>query len=288
MNNWHNRRLIIALTCLALGACRFSHGAPKAPTGQVAATVDGKEITVRDLNLELAGRLPADPKLQKQAQQQALQAIINRKLLAKAAEAQDLQKTPDFALQKQRANDTLLAEALQQKLASAVPTPTPEEINDYMAAHPDTYAQRKVFQIEQIQVQAQPTPELINLLKPVKTMDQALAVVNAQHFPYRRGTVPLDAITVDPRVTESIVKLPPGEVFVIPQPGQITINQVEGSSVQPFTGPQAAKFATEFLHRQRTQEAVIRQMQGVIQAGAKDVAYNVNYRPPAKPAGAGG
>ena len=283
MKEWHNKRLLIAFTCLALGACKFPHGAPKAPTGQVAATVDGKEITVRDLNTELAGRLPTDPKQQKLAQQQALQAIVNRKLLAMAAAKQGLQKTPEFALQQQRLNDTLLAETLQQKLAEAVPAPTPEEVSAYIAANPDTFAQRKIFAIDQIQIPGQITQDKVNMFRPVKTMEEAQAVATTNHLAFRRGDVTLDAVGVDPRVVASILKLPANEVFVIPENAALLINVVRGVTVQPLTGAPATKYATEFLKRQRTQEAVIRQMQGVIAAGAKVVAYNAAYQPPAKP-----
>jgi len=47
--------------------------------------------------------------------------MINRKLLAKAAIAAELDKTPDFALQKDRANEQLLAQTMQKKLLDALP-----------------------------------------------------------------------------------------------------------------------------------------------------------------------
>src|SRR5258706_9600009 len=64
---------------LVLSACGSKN---KTPTGQVVATVDGKEITAIDLRSELGNFSTADAKVRKAAEQQALNGIISRKLLA--------------------------------------------------------------------------------------------------------------------------------------------------------------------------------------------------------------
>ena len=108
---------IIPIACLAMGACKFGGGDDKkAPTGQVVATVNGEEITMRDLNLEMAGANIPDPKAMKAAQEQTLQKMIERKVLAQNAKTQGLDKSPDYALQQNRATEALLAQALQTKL----------------------------------------------------------------------------------------------------------------------------------------------------------------------------
>ena len=117
----------VSRACAALGAAAAfvglaaCHGAAQreggAPVGQVIAVVDGQEITVRNLEAELGGLAPADPKARAAAQQAALQAIVSRIILADAARAQGLDKTPEFALRKQAAIDALLAQSLASKIA---------------------------------------------------------------------------------------------------------------------------------------------------------------------------
>src|SRR5688500_6823890 len=82
---------------LTLAACDRG----KEPSGQVVATVDGQEVTIRELRAELGNLSFATPAERKAGEQAALQAIVNRKLLAKASEDQKLDKSPEFALQKQ-------------------------------------------------------------------------------------------------------------------------------------------------------------------------------------------
>ena len=75
------------IACLALVACHIPGMKDnKAPTGQVVATVDGQEVTISDLRAELANAPKAqDPKIAKAMEMGALQEIVARKILAKAA-----------------------------------------------------------------------------------------------------------------------------------------------------------------------------------------------------------
>ncbi len=280
--------LAVLTACVALGGCKMPHfGKPKAPTGQVVATVDGEEITVRDLNTELNGARTADAKQQKALQGQALQVMVNRKLLAKAAKKEGVEKTPEYAIQQKRMTETLLAESLQQKLVAAVPTPTPEEAQQYMGAHPESFAQRQVFNVDQIQARGPMTQDVIKSFEPLKTLEQVEAQLKALKVDYRRGEVAMDSLGADPRLVQAILKLPPAEVFIIPQQnGTVLFNVVRGSAVKPFQGKQASDYATQALRQQRANEAAARQMQQVIAQGASKVMFNPAYQPPApaKPA----
>lgn len=286
MKQFNYKRLLVVGACIALGACRFPGLGHKAPSGQVLATVDGQEITMRDLSAELGATVPSDPKARKAVEQQALQAIIDRKLLAKAAEKEGLEKTPEFALKKQRMTDALLAQSLQDKLVAAVPAPTKEEVEAYIAAHPDSFAQRKIFTIEQIQARGPMSQAELQSFVPLKTLDEIQAKLAADHVDYRRSVVAQDAANLDPRVVEMLVKLPANDVFGLPQNGIVEFGAVRDTKVVPFQGQAATDRAGQILRQQRTQEAVARRMQGVITAGATKISYNPAYKPAAPPASA--
>jgi EpsD family peptidyl-prolyl cis-trans isomerase len=280
-------QFLIALACLSLGACGFhGFGGHKAPTGQVVATVDGQEITLRELQAELSGVTATDPKTHKALEQQALQMIIERKLLAKAARDQGLDKTPEFALAQARATDSLLVEALETKTAATVPATTPEEAQGFVSDHPDMFAERKIFTLDSIRIARPTDPNIVKGLVPLTTLDQVVAFLNQAKIPYERSPSKLDAVGADPKLVDAIIKLPPNEVFIIPAGRLVAINQVQSVQVQPFTGDPAIQFATQFLHRQHIQETVSRQFSQMILKSAKNVSYNKAYQPvkPAAPA----
>jgi EpsD family peptidyl-prolyl cis-trans isomerase len=241
----------------------------------------------------LAGVNTPDPKIRKAAEQQALQMIVARTILADEARKQQLDKTPDFALQQQRATDTLLAQALQNKTATAVPAPTDDEAQRFITDHPDIFAQRKIFVVDTIRMARPTDPNLVKGLEPLKTLPDVDAYLTAHNIDNGRTSGNIDAVGADPRLVDQIVKLPPNEVFLYPGPnGVLLVNQIREVRVVPFQGDDATKYAIALLKKQRTQEAVARQMRQIVQADAKQVQYNEAYRPapqaaPAAPKPAG-
>ena len=281
--------LAVVLTAGALSACKIPFvggGAPKAPTGQVAATVGGQEITLRDLRAEMSGVQISDPKVMKQAEVTTLRNIVGRTVLAKAAVDQGIDKTPDFAIAKKRLLDNLLVQSLQNKIASQAPAVTREEADRFVAGHPDIFAQRKIFSVDYIRMARPSDPSIIKALEPLKTLEQVDAQLTQEKVPHQRGAGPLDSVGADPRMIDAIVKLPPGELFVIPAGNMLLVNNIKDTKIVPFTGPQATDYAQKLLTKQRIQEAVNRDFNKIMVAAAPTVKFNKDYAPPtpAKPA----
>jgi EpsD family peptidyl-prolyl cis-trans isomerase len=273
-----------------VGACHkpaFLGGKPKAPTGQVVAVVDGHEITLRDLQTELGGAAPSDPKQQKALQQRALQILVLRQLLADAAIKQGLDKTPDFAVQKQKAIDNLLAQTLEANVAKGVPAPAPEEIDRFISANTDIFAQRKIWDVDQLRFARPSDPAVIRGLQPLNTIDDIATYLTGLHIPFTRAPASLDAVGMDPRLVAAIVKMPAGNVFVVPSGEGVLVNGIKATRVVPLSDADSKTYATALLKRQHTQEAVQRQMGLVISQGLKtQVQFNPAYAPPTPPPGA--
>ena len=276
--------LVFALL-LGVSAC---HRAPKAPTGQVAATVGGHEITARQLQAELASMPRAAPAAaaQKAQQQAALNTIVQRTILADAARKQGLDKDPNFTLLRERTNDALLIQQLQTKIAAGVPPPSSEEVAQFQSTNPDVFAERKIFEVEQIRM---PRPADVNFLKalqPLKTLDQIASFLTQGHFGFQRGKTSIDALSQNPKLVSAIVALPPGEVFVISSGNEVLINLILNARVEPFTGDAAAKFALNYLRAEHGQEAVRKQLTDILASGQRDVQFAKDYQPGPKPAAA--
>jgi EpsD family peptidyl-prolyl cis-trans isomerase len=277
-----------AAACVALAGCKFPGigVGNKAPTGQVVANVDGHEVTLRELSAEMGNTAYPDPKTRKAAEQVALRNIVVRVVLADAARQQGLDKTPDFALQKDRAIDTVLAQQLEQKLIATVPAPTKEDAQNYIGSHPDIFLERKVFVVDQIRMPRVPM-DVLKALEPLKTMEEIEAVLNKDNIPHQRGEATLDAVGAEPRLIDFILKLPPNEVFVLPSNDGLLVNRIKETKVVPFTGDPATQFATKWLTRTRSQETVSRSFNQYLKAAQPKIQFNKDYAPP-KPAPAAG
>jgi peptidyl-prolyl cis-trans isomerase C len=272
----------IAALAIALASC--GGHSKREPTGQVAAVVDGQEITVRDVQFELAMLPKGDAAARKAAEKAALQSIVVRKLIARAAEQQEIDKTPEFALEKKRAEELALAKGFQDRLVKNVPAPTPDEVNQFIAANPNVFAERKIFIVDQISFRPPSEPNFPAQLQPLKTMADIEGLLNARGIPFRRGVDRIDATAFDPVVVNQIVALPPGEVFVVPVRDMFLVNVIQATQVAPLTGAAATVYARDLLQRQRINGAMSKTLQQILSQSDKLVRYNKAFAPAPRPA----
>ncbi len=278
----NKKSLVLLPLTLVLAAC----GSNSAPKGQVLATVDGEEITATDLRLELGGASAPTPDQQKALEKMALQNIVNRTLLAKAAAAEGLDKGPEFAVAERRAKQAVLIELLNAKTRKGVPAPSAEEVRTFVTNNPVMFADRRTFVVDQIVV-PQVDQQLAKALQPVTSLEQARAVLAQRKIRSSTTTGVIDALTIPPEAARQIAGLPPGEVFIIPSQGGLRINQVRSVQVNPIPDDQAQAIAREMLMRQRIEGQLRNRAETVIKAGAAKVKYNPEFAPPATPAGPG-
>lgn len=271
------------LACIAMSGCGMFGGGDKAPKGQVVATVNGQEITITELNRELGGASPANPEQRKALEQAALQSIITRTLAAQAAKEQKLDKTPQFAQQELQARDAMLVGALQRKIAATVPNPTRSDAEKFISEHPNMFAQRRVMVVDQI-ITGRFDDKLMKEFQPLNTLEEVQAVLDRENVEYQRTTTVLDTLNAPEGLSQTLLKLPPGEVFVFPRGNAVFINQIRDSRTVPFTGDRAVNFATAGLKQTRVQEALARQLETLRKAAEGKITYNDKYKPePAKP-----
>lgn len=251
---------------------------PKTPEGQVAATVNGEEVTLQELNAELnAANLPANVD-KKEAQRAMLQRVIERKLLVSAASEQGLDKTADFISAKRRIDETLVAQAYAKKQLAAVPVPTDAQINQFMADHPNVFLQREQLSLDQIRF---PMPKDVKSLKVLEgdhSMDAVAAHLTQMGIKFVRGNANLDSGQAPTPLIKLINSAPPSEPFVIPDRGVITVNLVIGR--RPIQiDPQQAKSGAVSAWRQQKFEELLTQQVASFKSAAK-ITYQDGFAPP--------
>lgn len=278
--------LAATLSALMLTACGGSGGT--APTGQVLATVNGEEITAADVAVELDGARAQDPNAQKQLQIAALQSIVNRIILAQAARDADVDSTPTAATVKRKAEQLAIIQLLERQLRSRVPAPSREEAQQFIDDNPVSFAQRRIFLVDQIIVPS-PPPALLRALEPIETMAGVQAELAKYNLPTRPTFGVIDALTIDTDAARQISELAADAVFIVPGNGDVRINRIRETQIVPLTGNDALTIATSLLQERRIQEQLGNAVQGYLRAGQSNVRYNPEYDParnrPAQPRG---
>jgi EpsD family peptidyl-prolyl cis-trans isomerase len=275
-----------ALTMLTLAAC--DRGA-KAPEGQVVATVDGQEVTVHELNAEIAGignRASGAPA--KLVESVALQRVIERKMLANEASKLKLDKNPQFLLSKQRTEENLLVQALQADIQQKVQPATREAAQKYVSDNPQVFGDRKIFTLDQIQFLRPANIDQLPL-KQAKTMAEVERVLIDANIEYRRAPQQLDSLVINPELTKEIIKIAAtanGEPFIFSdQPAGapapiIYVNNITNTVTQPFTGERAIAYAQNVLQRQDVQKRLATELKRIQDSYKPKIVYGKGYSAP--------
>lgn len=251
----------------------------EAPTGQVVATVNGKEITLLDLRHEAGSANPG-----KAAEQAALQAIIARRLLSDQATKEELDRLPGTAMMQEKAKQLVLVDALTNKIRAAAPQPSREEARQFVADHPASFGQRRIFLVDQLIILGN-SPDLIKAIEPLDTLPEIEQMLTKRNVAFRRSIGTIDALSIDPDAAEKIASLPAKAVFASPEGPVIRANAIRETVVEPVSGEEAEKVALEIVRKRRSDGIVANRINEILTQGQKAVQYNAAYRPQQKATG---
>ncbi|PZU10694.1 MAG: peptidyl-prolyl cis-trans isomerase, EpsD family [Sphingomonas sp.] len=271
---------VIAVGGLLATTAAITGCSKDAPSGQVAAVVNGKEVTLQEINAELqASNIPASAD-KKTVQRELLQRIIERKLLVDAATEKGIDKTPEYQTQKRRADELLLVQLYAKQQLTAVPVPSTIDISNFMAQHANVFGQRQQLSLDQIRFPTQPDLQKLKTLEKDHTLDAVGQTLTGMGIKFERSQVGLDTGSVPTDIMKKIDSLPQGEPFVIPQPGFITVNVILSRRPLPVDEAKAKPAAVNAWRQEKFGELLTKQIEA-LKAGAK-ISYQNGFGAPAK------
>ena len=275
-------KVFVAVASFAVAGCDSSD----APSGQVAATVDGQEITVSQVGSELAALGVPQDNANPDLANRALDAAINRKILADEARERGLDKTPEGALAIQRAQEAALVDMLRRDLQAQSPRPSDDEARQFISDNPAMFENRFVTVVEQVVV-PQLNRQLLQQMEPIDTLDGIRGLLDRNNVSYQTTLGSVDSLTVAPAVARQLADLGVGEVYILPQGNGARINAVVSRKTYPISGEQSLNLAREMVGQQRSQGQVQNVFKSVIDEKKKTVRYSDQYKAPATPTAPG-
>ncbi len=286
MRNANKAWMLLAVASLALTAC--NKGSDK-PEGQVVATVDGKEITVNEVNAEMnAIGSQANGAPRKLVEAVGLARVIERKMLAAEARTRKLDQSPQFVLAKTRNDENLLVQALQAEVAGKVPETPREQAQKYINDNPIIFGDRRILILDQIQFLQGPSFATLPL-KEAKSMQAVERMLLAANVEFRRAPQQLDTLVLDPRLSKEVVRLaagPNGEPFMFTdQPAGapapiVYVNVVSEMKVEPFIGERAIAYAQQLIQRQEIAKRLQAELTRLREAMKGKIVYAAGYDTP--------
>lgn len=255
----------------------------KKPEGQAVAVVNNEEITASDLNAELASQKLSPTTATKEARNEALQRLINRRLLEEQAKSDGLDKSPEFLNQQRRMTENLLIEMFVSRHVSTSTVPTPAQINEYEASHPGIFAKREIWTLQQIIYPLQKNAALNAKITASNSLDEVAQVLTAAGVQFTKATRQIDSAIFPPAIYAQVMALKPGEPFIVPGPDKAAASAIVARQPAPLPEDKARQIALAGLRRDQVNKFVNDRVQS-LKAAAK-IQYQPGFGPPAKTPG---
>lgn len=261
---------VIAALCI-LTACQ------KEATGQVAAVVNGEEITLQEINAQLSQLEIPEGADREEVQKLALQRIIDLRLLAQAARREGVDKTPEFLVRRRQLEDALLVQLLGQATGRTAAVPDARAIDEYIQANPALFGGRTIFSVDRIQFPVPADRSVLRSLENDGTMDAVANRLRELGIDFTRDEGQMDSARLGQDRLNRIRALPEGEPFVIPEGGTVTVAVITGQSVQPVAEDEARPAAVQLMRSQALSGALRQRLEN--EKASAEIEYQEGFAP---------
>ncbi|NQE48508.1 EpsD family peptidyl-prolyl cis-trans isomerase [Herbaspirillum rubrisubalbicans] len=243
------KALVSAMLLIGLVACGEKKSASS--SSQVVANVDGQEITIHQVNNELAKTGGTE------VTKQLLDGLVARQLLVNAAKKDKLDADPAVLADMERARNLVLAQSYVASKLKVPTRPLDQEVEDLYRKNPDWFAQRKQYEFAQLIIAGSNlTPELNALMdQPGKRLDDVATWLDAHHIQFARQQVIKTTADLPPQMNASLKNMERGSLFVVIEGPTAILTSVQDVKSTPLSLAVATPQIVQYLVTQKQNQA---------------------------------
>lgn len=262
MNPIFNKKLYLSLMIAALmagcGDKKEGESATAAAPAQVAAKVNGSELTVKQVEFALE-RIPnLDKEQAKAASLQVVRALVDQEVIAQKALSDKMDSDPVVMQALDAARRQILAEAYMKRKLGTPAEPTDADITTYFDAHPELFSKRKVYRLQEVSIKApKDKHEAIRAqLSASKTLNDFAEWLKTENIPAKAGQGVKPAEQLPKEILPKLAAMPDGQAMVVNAPDGLLVIVLADSQMQPVTLEQAKPAIARLLQTEARQKAV--------------------------------
>ena len=251
--------LPLLIVALMVGCGNKKDGAAAGEKGpsQVAARVNGTELTVHQINYALQ-RIPnLDKDQSRAASLQVVRNMVDQELLVQKAVEDKLDRDPTVVQSLDAARRQILAEAYMSRKLGTPAEPSDAEVLDYFNKHPELFSNRKVYRLQEISIRAPKDKHdaIRAQMGASKTLNDFGAWLKAENLPAKaaQGVKPAEQLPLE--ILPRLAQMSDGQAMVVNSPDGLLVIVVAGSQAQPVTLEQAKPAIVRVLQTQGRQKA---------------------------------
>ena len=249
--------IALALGMAVLAGC----GDGKPPATQVVAKVNKDEITSHQIDY-IASKTRLTPEQAPEARRKILDLLVDQQLAVQQAMDRKLDRSPEVIAAVDLAKREILARAYYSQLAGEAGQPGEAESKAFYAQHPELFAQRRIFAVEEITLGVADAPKdfLKEQVAANKSIAEISALLKARNVAHTANAAKLGSEQVPPGVLPKLREFRDGQMGIIETPQAVYVMRVVASQPAPVDEKTAQEPIRRLLAMQRDRDAVTRTM----------------------------
>ncbi|MBT9589587.1 MAG: peptidyl-prolyl cis-trans isomerase, EpsD family [Thiobacillus sp.] len=249
--------VLVAVLLIGCGDKKDSAATDDKKETQVAAKVNGTELTVHQVNFALQRVPNLNQEQSRAASLQVVRNLVDQEVIAQKALSDKLDRDPNVVQALDAARRQILAEAYMSRKLGAPAEPSDAEVSDYYDKHPDLFAKRKIYRLQEIGITApKEKHEAIRAqLAASKTLNDFAAWLKTENLPIKAGQGVKPAEQLPLELLPKLAQMPDGQAIVVNSPDGLLVIVLADSQTQPVTLEQAKPAIARVLQTQARQKA---------------------------------
>ena len=268
---------LAALTATVLVVALTGCGEKKDKPASQTAKVNKEEITVHQINFVLQQQRGLAPEQAASASKVALERLIDQELALQKAQDQKLDRDPRVVQQLEAARREIIARAYVDKIAAGAPKPSAAEIKTYYEAHPALFKERRVYNLQELAIQAKPEQlaELQSKLAASKDVPDFINYLKASDFKFAANQAVRGAEQLPLASLDKFAQLKDGQTIFSATPTGAQVVIMAGARSQPVDEARASPAIEQFLWNERKRKVVEDDVKAL--RGAAKIEYVGDY-----------
>ncbi len=262
--------LLVAALLVGCGDKKDGAATEDKKATQVAAKVNGTEITAGQVDFALQRVPNLSTEQSRAASLQVVRNLVDQEVIAQKAESDKLDRDPEVVQALDAARRQILAEAYMTRKLGTPAEPSDTEVSDYYDKHPELFAKRKIYRLQEIGITApKEKHEAIRAqLSASKTLNDFAAWLKAENLPIKVGQGVKTAEQLPLDLLPKLAQMPNGQAIVVNSPDGLLVIVLAESQMQPKTLEQTKPDIARLLQMQARQKAAKNELDA-LKAAAK-------------------
>ncbi len=254
---------VILAVLAALSGCNKNED--QTATTQIAAKVNGSEISVHQIDNILAKANGVTAENAPQAKLEILDKLIDQQLAIEQATEKKLDRTPNVMQAIEAAKRDILSRAYTEQIAAAQPKPAADEVKKFYADHPELFSQRRLYNLQELAIAARGSiaDEIKQWVTAGKSMQDIAVALKARNIQFRANAGSSAAEQLPIEILPRFQALKNGETAVIQGSQALLVVHLVASQAQPIDEAAALPRIEQFIANKRNAEAIAKEIKAL-------------------------